>query len=55
MDKHDLTQEQWDEMVTDQLKETEKTLDAGTAVFAPYKEVRARIMKRIEKAAEKEH
>ena len=54
MDKYDLTQEQWNEMVTAQLKETEKALDAGTAIFVPYKEVRARIMKRIEEAAEKE-
>ena len=55
MDKYDLTQEQWDEMVTAKLKETEKALDDGTAVFVPYKEMRARLMKRIEEIAEKEH
>jgi len=55
MDKYNLTQEQWDEMVTAQLKETEKALDAGTVEFVPYKEVRAKIMKRIEEAAEREH
>ena len=54
MDKYDLTQEQWDEMVTAQLKETEKALDAGTVKLIPYKEARARFMKRIEEIAEKE-
>ena len=54
MKKYDLTQEQWDEMVTAQLKETEKALDAGTEELIPYEEVHARIMKRIEAAAEKE-
>ena len=55
MDKYDLTQEQWDAMVTARLEETEKALDAGTAVHVPYKEMRARLMKRIEEIAEKEH
>ena len=54
MDKYDLTQEQWDEMVTAKLKETEKALDAGTAELVPYKETRARIMKHLEEIAEKE-
>jgi predicted transcriptional regulator len=54
MDKYDLTQEQWDEKVTAKLKEIEKALDDGTAEFVPYEEARARIMKRIEEAAEKE-
>jgi hypothetical protein len=54
MNKYDLTQEQWDEMVTAQLKETAKALDAGTEELIPYEEVHARIMKRIEAAAEKE-
>ena len=54
MDKYDLTQEQWDEMVTAKLKETEKALDDGTAVLSPYKETHARIMKHIEELAEKE-
>jgi hypothetical protein len=54
MRKYDLTQEQWDEMVTAQLKETEKALDAGTEELIPYKEARARIMQLIEEAAEKE-
>ena len=54
MDKCDLTQEQWNEMVTAGLKETEKALDAGTAIFVPYEDMRKRIMKRIEEAAEKE-
>ena len=55
MDRYDLTQEQWDEMVITELKETQKDLDAGTAVLIPYKEVRAGIMRRIEEIAEKEH
>ena len=55
MNKYYLTQEQWNEMVTAQLKETGKDLDAGTAKLVPYKEARARIMKHIEDIAEKEH
>ena len=54
MDKYDLTQEQWNEMVTAQLKEARRDLDAGTAKLVPYEEVRERIMKHIEQAAEKE-
>jgi len=55
MDKYDLTQEQWDEMVTTQLKETEKALDAGTVEAIPNKEAHAQIMEYIAKIAEKEH
>ena len=54
MDKYDLTQEQWNEMVTAQLKEARRDLDAGTAKLVPYEEARERIMKRIRQAAEKE-
>ena len=49
-----MTQEQWNEMVTAQLKEAKRDLDAGTAKLVSYEEARARIMKRIEQAAEKE-
>ena len=55
MDKYDLTQEQWDEMVTAQLKETEKALDAGTVEDIPNKEAHTQIMEYIAKIAEKEH
>jgi len=55
MDKYDLTQKQWDEMVTAQLKETEKALDAGTVEVIPNKEAHAQIMDYIAKTAEKEH
>ena len=54
MDKYDLTQEQWDEMVTAKLKEMEKALDAGTAELIPNKEAHAQIMRHIEEIAEKE-
>ena len=55
MDKHELTQVQWDEMVTTQLKETEKALDSGTVDLIPFKEVSSRLMRHIEEIAEKEH
>ena len=55
MNKYDLTQEQWDEMVTTQLKETEKALDAGTVELIPNNEAHAQIMQYIAKIAEKEH
>ena len=55
MNKYDLTQEQWDEMVTTQLKETEKALDAGTVEFISNKEAHAQIMRYIAKIAENEH
>ena len=41
-------------MVTVQLREARRELDAGTAKLVPYEEARERIMKRIEQAAEKE-
>jgi hypothetical protein len=42
-------------MVTAQLKETEKALDAGTVEFIPNSEGHAQIMRRIAEIAEKEH
>ena len=36
MDKYKLTPEQWDEMVTAQLRETKKTLEAGTVELIPF-------------------
>jgi diphthamide synthase subunit DPH2 len=54
MDKYDLTQEQWDEMVTARLKETEKALDAGTVEFVSNKEGHAQIMKHIAELAERQ-
>ena len=55
MDKYNLTQEQWDEMVTAQLKATEKALDAGIVELIPNKEGHDQIMKHIAEIAEKEH
>ena len=55
MDKYNLTQEQWDEMVIAQLKATEKALDAGTVELIPNKEAHAQIMRHIAELAEKEH
>jgi len=55
MDKYNLTQEQWDEMVTTQLKEASKSLDEGTAELIPNKQAHAEIIKYIGGIAEKEH
>ena len=55
MDKYDLTQEQWEEMVTAKLKETEKALDAGTVEFIPNKEAHTQVMGYIAEIAEIEH
>ena len=54
MDKYDLTQEQWDEMVTGRLKSAEKALKDGTAMLIPYKQARTEIMEHIQQIAEKE-
>ena len=54
MDKYDLTQEQWDEMVIAKLDATQKELNEGTAKLFPFKKTHARVLKRIEEIAQKE-
>ena len=49
-----MTQEQWNEMVVAQLKETKKKLEAGTAVSMSQEEGLEIIMKQIRQAAAKE-